>query len=178
MLVILFGFGTYRVVQLTGDGQRAGGRARGADPAARTLAELEVPRLNLALLRREAATYTPGRDPFRFGPDPKPKVVRKPEPKPKPTRVAKAQPEKPPEPRTPPKPPAPKPPQVDFTYLGSFGPPDRRIAVFSRGEEIFNALTGDVLLESFIVDKIGFESADITFVGFPDAPGTRLEAGG
>jgi len=53
-----------------------------------------------------------------------------------------------------------------------------RIAVFAKGNEIFNALAGDVLLEDFIVDKIGFESADIRFVGFPDTPGTRLEAGG
>ena len=67
---------------------------------------------------------------------------------------------------------------MNFTYLGSFGPSDRRIAVFVKDDEIINALTGDVLLENFIVDKIGFESADITFVGFPDSPGTRLEAGG
>jgi hypothetical protein len=33
-------------------------------------------------------------------------------------------------------------------------------------------------MDRFIVDKIGFESADIKFVGFPDTPGTRLVAGG
>lgn len=178
LLLVLLGFATYRVMQMTGGGPGGGGRSGEANQAERVLAELEVPRLNLNLLKREAATYTPGRDPFRFGAAPKPprRVAPKParkrqQPKPKPERPPQVAP-------VPAQPPAPIPPQVDFTYLGSFGPNTRRIAVFTRDGEIFNALTGDVLLESFIVDKIGFESADITFVGFPDTPGKRLEAGG
>lgn len=178
LVVILVGFATYRTIQLTGGEQAASRRSRGADPVERVLAELEVPRLNLESLRREAATYTPGRDPFRFGPAPRPPEPVRQQPKAKPKRAKTRRDRAPAPAATPAKPPAPRPPEVTFTYLGSFGPSGRRIAVFVKGDEIFNALTGDVLLENFIVDKIGFESADITFVGFPDSPGTRLEAGG
>jgi len=178
LLVLLVGFATYRVVQLTG-GEGAGRRrAGGVNQVEVALAQMEVPQLKLESLRREAATYRPGRDPFRFGPKPKPApAVRRPTVKP-PPRADKAREVKPVPVRQPARPPAPRPPQVNFTYLGSFGPSERRIAVFVKDDEIFNALAGDVLLENFIVDKIGFESADITFVGFPDSPGTRLEAGG
>lgn len=175
LLVVFALFAGYRAFELTG-GPGAGVRgARGARAIERTLEQLEVPHLNLEQLRRETATYKPGRDPFRFGPaPPPPKPVQQARPVPRPQRPAPK-----PEPvRTVAQPATPRPPKVDFTYLGSFGPSDRRIAVFARGDEIYNAMAGDILLENFIVDKIGFESADITFVGFPDTPGTRLEAGG
>ena len=54
----------------------------------------------------------------------------------------------------------------------------RRLAVFSDGSEIFNVLEGDVLKEHFIVERIGYESVDVTFLGFPDVPARRLEIGG
>ena len=63
-------------------------------------------------------------------------------------------------------------------FLGSFGPQTRRLAVFSDGAEIYNVLEGEVLKEQFVVVRIGFESADVGFVGFPDAPAKRLEIGG
>ena len=50
--------------------------------------------------------------------------------------------------------------------------------MFTDGREIFNALAGDVLQDKFIVEKIGLESADIGFVGFPEEPALRLAAGG
>ena len=53
-----------------------------------------------------------------------------------------------------------------------------RLAVFSDGQEIFNVPEGDVLKEKFVVVKIGLESADLGFVGFPDTPAKRLEIGG
>lgn len=71
-----------------------------------------------------------------------------------------------------------RPPPVDVVFLGSFGPTKRRLAVFSDGSEIFNALEGEVLKDKFIVVRIGFESADLGFVGFPEAPAHRLEIGG
>lgn len=154
LVVILVGFATYRAIQLTGEGQAASRRSRGANPVERVLAELEVPRLNLQSLRREAATYTPGRDPFRFGAAPKPAqpVRQRPKETTKPKRKRR-QPAPVPA-ATPAKPPAPRPPEVTFTYLGSFGPSDRRIAVFVKGDEIFNALAGDVLLKNFIVSTL------------------------
>ena len=61
-------------------------------------------------------------------------------------------------------------------YLGSFGPRDRRIAVFEdpAGGGVFNAREGETLQGKFIVDKIGYESVDLRFVGFPDEPPRRL----
>lgn len=76
------------------------------------------------------------------------------------------------------RPPAPRPPPVDIVFLGSFGPETRRLAVFTDGREIFNAREGEVVKERFIVVRIGFESADLGFVGFPQAPAQRLEIGG
>jgi hypothetical protein len=76
------------------------------------------------------------------------------------------------------RPAAPMPPTIDVVYLGSFGSGRMRLAVFSDGNEIFNVPEGDVLKEKFVVVKIGLESADLGFVGFPEAPAKRLEIGG
>jgi len=176
LLAVLAVAATYRAFQFQGGALGAPANTAGAARVGGTLAEFDVPHLKLELLRREPATYKPGRDPFRFGAVPSPPQERPAAPPPK----------RAPEPRKPaprpqpaaPRPAGPTPPQVDFTYLGSFGPSDRRIAVFVKDDEIINAMVGDVLLGNFIVDKIGFESADIKFVEFPDVPGTRLEAGG
>jgi len=178
LLVVLALSAGYRYLQLAEPGRSASSRATDASAAAVVLTDLDIPLLDLEALRGEAATYEPGRNPFRFGePPPAPKQARKRQPPPKrrpratePVQVSTPVPETPS--------PRPKPPAVDFIYLGSFGPEERRIAVFVKDEEIHNALAGDVLLDRFIVDKIGFESADIKFVGFPDAPEKRLEAGG
>ncbi len=72
----------------------------------------------------------------------------------------------------------PTPPPVDVVFLGSFGHEELRLAVFTDGNEIFNVSEGSVLKDKFLVVKIGFESADLGFVGFPDAPTQRLEIGG
>jgi hypothetical protein len=179
LLVAFAAFSGYRFFQMSDPDRIVSGRAAGGG-AARELADLEIPQLDLEALRREAATYKPGRDPFRFGPAPpapKPRPERRPPPPrktPRKAQPAAAAPTPPPVAR----PPKPKPPPIDFVYLGSFGPEERRIAVFVKEDEIHNALAGDILLERFIVDKIGFESADIRFVGFPDEPQKRLEAGG
>jgi hypothetical protein len=72
----------------------------------------------------------------------------------------------------------PRPPPVDIVFLGSFGPDRKRYAVFTDGSEIFNAGEGEVLKDKYVVVRIGFESADLGFVGFPEAPAQRLEIGG
>lgn len=72
----------------------------------------------------------------------------------------------------------PNPPSVDVVFLGSFGSDSYRWAVFTDGSEIFNVGEGDVLNNKFVVVRIGFESADLGFVGFPEAPAQRLEIGG
>jgi hypothetical protein len=70
----------------------------------------------------------------------------------------------------------PRPPEVTLRYLGSFGPRDRRIAVFEDpgGGGVLNAREGETLQGKFIVDRIGYESVDLRFVGFPDEPPRRL----
>jgi hypothetical protein len=145
--------------------------SRGSERSESTLSGAEIKHLQLSKLTRKPGQYSPGRDPFRFAPKPQPKarpVRRKPPP-----RVVPRQP--------PPRqagPPRPQPPPLTMKFLGSFGPASRKIAVFTEGDEIYNALVGDVLQEKFIIDNIGYESADIKFVGFPDAPAERLAAGG
>ena len=68
----------------------------------------------------------------------------------------------------------PKPPEFTMEYLGLFGPPDKRIAVFSNGKTEVIAREGEVIDNKFIVARIGYESVDIRFVGFPDWPAKRL----
>jgi len=131
----------------------------------------------IADLTRQRGKYEPGRDLFQYyvPRPPKPKAAPPPK-KPKRDRAAEralAQAAKQ-EQRESAKP---QPPPVSVEYLGSFGPRDRQIAVFSGEDEIYNAFEGDVLQEKFIVDKIGLESVDLKFVGFPDAPAERLAAG-
>ena len=70
----------------------------------------------------------------------------------------------------------PRPPAFTWTYLGNFGPAGQRIAVFSDGQKVINAREGEVLESKFIVARIGYESVDIRFVGFPDWPADRLAA--
>lgn len=70
----------------------------------------------------------------------------------------------------------PRPPEIDLRFLGSFGPRRQRIAVFAdaSGSNVYNAREGDTLAGKFTVEKIGFESVDLAFVGFPDVPARRL----
>ena len=155
----------------------------GADPAPRSAAAanagggtaddpIEIARLRLGALEHKPAAYQPGRDPFRFAPKPQP-APPPPPPRPQPAPAAPA-----PRPAAPPPPPVPQPPPIKFVYLGSFGLPGREIAVFSDGQEILNAFAGDVLQQEFVVRSIGYESADIGFVNFPEAPAKRLAIGG
>nr|MBP9824920.1 hypothetical protein [Thermoanaerobaculia bacterium] len=74
----------------------------------------------------------------------------------------------------------PRPPPVTLVYLGSFGTEARRIAVFAddKGENLYNVRVGEIVEGKFIVDRIGYESVDLKFVGFPDEPAKRLPIGG
>ena len=72
----------------------------------------------------------------------------------------------------------PRPPEFTLRYLGNFGPGGRRIAVFSDGGTIYNAFEGDVLEGRFEVARIGYESVEIRYVGFPDVPALRVGISG
>jgi hypothetical protein len=73
----------------------------------------------------------------------------------------------PPPPPPPPPPPVPQPPQFDFKYMGTFGPERAKLAAFSRNGEIVNAREGDTIDGKFVLRRIGIESVEIGYVGFP-----------
>lgn len=143
-----------------------------------------VEELRVAALAIRPGEYTPGRDPWRFV-DPPPPPPPPPPPGPsaadlearrraeeeaarlRAQLLAQQQAEAA----------KPKPPPFTMSYLGNFGPPSRRLAVFSDGKTIYNAQEGEVLAGKFIVAEIGYESVDIRFVGFPDWPPQRLAVG-
>jgi len=157
-------------------GPRFGAGARGRPSAIPDrVVELELDRLEI-----HPRDLTLGRDPFRFAPPPPPPPPpppsaeelerRRREEEERLRRLEQERLERL----------IPRPPEVTLVYLGSFGPAARRVAVFSDAgrEKLYNALAGDVLEGKFIVDKIGYESVDLKFVGFPDAPAKRLAIGG
>lgn len=73
----------------------------------------------------------------------------------------------------------PKPPPLDLLFLGSFGPPERRVAVLAdQGRDnIWTVTVGQSVAGKFVVAEIGFESVALGFVGFPDVPPQRLAIG-
>jgi hypothetical protein len=74
----------------------------------------------------------------------------------------------------PPPTPTPHPPEVTFKFIGTFGPKDSPIAVIQQGEQTFNARAGDTLFGKYVLRKVGYESIDIGFVGFPQSETKRL----
>ena len=150
-----------------------------ASDAAQAAPEAVEP-LRLDALSRPPPGFTTGRDPWRFVEPPPP-----PPPKPKPLSAAELRAMREAEEArqrqlaeqarlaaidaaTP------KPPPFTWSYLGNFGPPSLRIAVFTDGQRVWNARQGETLENKFIVAQIGYESVDIRFVGFPDVPAQRL----
>jgi hypothetical protein len=70
--------------------------------------------------------------------------------------------------------PTPVPPDINFKFIGTFGPRDHPIAVLLMGDQLLNAHTGDVVFDRFILRNIGYESVDVGFVGYPPASTRRL----
>jgi len=188
-MVILLGIlgATLLLALLLRSGSCAGGEPAGvaaqAGPAgvtarhARRGGEATEPVHRVVMLRSAEledvpAEYQPGRDPFRFYQAPKPP----PPPPPKPVERPAPEPTKTVTP--PPQVPAgPQPPPIELEYLGSFGPQERPIAVFTDGEEIYNVRLGDVIDGKFRVVRIGYESVDLAFVDFPEVAAERLPIG-
>lgn len=141
---------------------------------------IEVVELAAHTLDESPPEVTATRDPWSFGSRPAPErpVPETTVPEPKPIAVQPVVPVRPaPQPAAP-KPIGPRPPAVDIVYLGTMGRDDDPVAVFSDGSEIYNALTGDLVKDRFQVHRIGYESVDLVFVGFPDEPAVRLAIGG
>jgi hypothetical protein len=74
----------------------------------------------------------------------------------------------------PPPTPTPRPPEIGFKFIGTFGPKEHPIAVVQQGDQVLNVRTGDTLFGKFILKKVGYESIDVGFVGFPEAETRRL----
>lgn len=70
--------------------------------------------------------------------------------------------------------PTPVPPDINFKFIGTFGPRDSPIAVLVLGDQLLNAHAGDVVFDRFILRNIGYESVDVGFVGYNPAVTKRL----
>ena len=77
----------------------------------------------------------------------------------------------------PPPTPTPAPPPIPFKFIGSFGPRERPIAVLAAGDRLVNARAGDLVFEHFLLRRVGYESIDVGFVGFPENQSRRLGIG-
>jgi len=186
VLLVVLGW-VYVPALLFGDGsgpRAIGGRAALAGSAAAD--KVEVAHLELGRLAAEPRNYSPGRNPFTYytpppppppGPTPEELAARAEQARLRAEEEANRRAEAAAAAAAAP-PPRPKPPPFQLTYLGSFGPEARKIAVFTDGEEIYNALVGDVLSDSFAISEIGYESVTITYVDFPDEPAQRVGIGG
>lgn len=155
---------------------RSGRRAQDEGPVR------EVLELRVADLEVEGGEYHAGRNPFDFYSAPPPPPPPGPTPEELAARraaeeAARRAAQEAAAAARPAEPQAPQPPRIDIAYLGSFGPPSRRIAVFSDGESLFNVLVGDVLRRDFRLVRIGFESVDLEYVDFPELPPARLPVG-
>jgi hypothetical protein len=149
--------------------------SRGSRSRVRTVGPDEIPLLTERDLdpRRGPGGGDSTRDLFDFReptPTPPPVPTPAPPPPPGPGQPGFVGPLPPPPP-----PPTPAPPQVTFTLIGIFGPADRPIAVLQDGVgAVLNAREGDVVFRVFKIQKIGYESIDVGFVGFPPTESRRL----
>jgi hypothetical protein len=178
LLVAIFAWKRLAPALAPDDGLGGGPAGVSRDAGAVRVVELETGRLD-----HQRATYAPGRDPFRYYQPPPPQPAgptpeelaameeawRRAEAARAAAAAAAAEAAR----NAPP-----QPPEFAMAFLGSFGPKDKKIAVFADGEDIYNALVGDVIQNRFVVVRIGYESVDIGYVDFPDLPATRLPVGG
>lgn len=170
LFVVAGGYYLWMLAADARSGSVSDGRTRASLAGRRAAGQVEE--LATDDLEVKPGVYRQGRDLFRYQEAPQPRQPRRRQPpKPPPKQETPVK-------REPPAPPKAQPPPIDIVYLGSFGRPGRRIAVFSDDESIYNALVGDVIKEKFVLVAIGYESADLGFVGFPEVGSSRLAAGG
>lgn len=149
-------------------------RTPGTGRSAAPLEHIEEPLF--AALAVRPVERVPGRDPWRFVELPRPaqRGVQSP------VRHPGSEPAQP-VPMPAPVMTAPEPPAFPWTYLGSFGPAHRRIAVFAEsaapGAPVQNRREGEILAERFVLERIGIESVDVRPLNLPGAPAQRLVPG-
>jgi hypothetical protein len=179
LAVLLVAAAVFLLTRLPGLLERAGGVTGSGLGGGPGIGEARVAELDVHRLAAAPRDYAPGRDPFRYYEPPPPP----PPPPPVPTgpseeelrameaarRLAAEQALAARGPQL---------PVIELAFLGSFGPSEHRIAVFTDGEQIINAVEGDVLQGQFVVAQIGYESVDLAYVEFPEEPPARLAVGG
>lgn len=74
----------------------------------------------------------------------------------------------------PPPPPPPTPPAIPFQFTGTIGPAKEPIAVLVEGDRLVLARQGETVDGKFIIRKIGYESIDVGFSGFPEQNRQRI----
>jgi hypothetical protein len=176
--------------------------ARGTTTAAATEAASGVDPVRLDLLDAESGSYSSNRNLFAYVEPPPPPPPPPPAPPPPPPDQDKdgipdfrdncpttANPDQldvdrdgvgaacETEPEVQPPPPPPTPPKFTYKFIGMFGRPQSPIATFAREGEIVNARVGDVIEGKFILRRIGIESAEIGFTGFPPDVTQRIPLG-
>lgn len=175
---------------------------RGAPVAARANVPPGVEPVRLELLEAETGSHSSRRNLFEYVEPPPPPPPPPPEPPPPPPDqdkdgvpdfrdncVSVANPDQADvdrdgigsacdDPETPPPPPPPTPPQFNWKFIGMFGRPNSPIATFAREGEIVNAKVGDIIEGKFMLRRIGIESVEIGFVGFPPDRTQRVPLGG
>jgi hypothetical protein len=174
-------------------------RAAGPNAAARGAAGVEP--VHLELLDAETGSYRSDRNLFSYKeapPPPEPKVVPPPPPPDqdkdgvpdfRDNCVSTPNPDQSDldrdgigtacetEPEIPPPPPPPTPPAFTWKFIGMFGRTQAPIATFTRDKDILNARVGDIIEGKFILRRIGIESVEIGFVGFPQDQTQRVPLG-
>lgn len=154
-----------------GSGEDAPSAARARRGSAKEVNPDDVPVISVADLApvKEKANSDPGRDLFELRDPTRPPV---PTATPAPPAVGDVRfigPLPPPPPT-----PTPAPPEIAFKFIGTFGPKDHPIAVVQQSDQVLNVRAGDTLFGKFVIKKVGYESLDVGFVGFPEAETRRV----
>ncbi len=124
-----------------------------------------APEVLLAVLDREIPDYDAhGRNLFQYYVPPPPPAPPPPPPPPTPVPTPVVATPVPVMPAQPYEPPKPKPPPIGFTYVGSLGPKNSRIAVLEVGSDMVLARTGDVVQTQFRLVGFGYETLVIGYV--------------
>ena len=147
-----------------------GSRSFGRGPQPKAISPDAVPDIDVsAFSRRPEGSADVTRDLFKF--------KEPPPPKPKPLPPAYIGPGDPrfvgPLPPPPP-PPPPQPPAIAFQFTGTFGNPKEPVAAIVAGDRLLLVRQGDVVDGKFIIRRVGYESLDVGFVGFPEKEVRRI----
>lgn len=146
------------------------GRSFGRGPQVKAVSPDAVPDIDVsAFARRPEGSADVTRDLFKFKEPPPPKP-----PPPRPVYIgpgdARFVGPLPP----PPPPPPPQPPAIAFQFTGTFGSPKAPVAAIVAGDRLLLVRQGDVVDGKFIIRRVGYESLDVGFVGFPEKEVRRI----